>query len=123
LALLSSYRRPHQVVHLVTRLQPLLLSVDIAIPCGLVLNELVTNALKHAFNGTDEGRIEIELSPLEGRLQMLRVRDNGPGKPEAPSPVPWLGMRLVRSLARQLDGHIDFTSDAHGTTAVLTFSA
>lgn len=83
-------------------------SVEAAVPFGLILNELVGNALKHAFADRAEGRVEVALrGGPDGRIA-LRVRDDGPG---LPAELDWqtpstLGLRLVGMLARQLRGDL-----------------
>jgi PAS domain S-box-containing protein len=82
------------------------LGINAAIPCGLVLNELLTNALKHAFPHGRGGVILLRLSRLEGDRARLTVRDDGIGLPEGfdPEKSQSLGMHLTRILAQQLDG-------------------
>lgn len=87
------------------------LGVDI----GLIVGELVTNALKHAFVGREEGLIEIELHGDEdvGELE-LTVRDDGPGLPKGmsrPSRKSSLGWRVVETMAARYDGRIEVTND------------
>jgi two-component sensor histidine kinase len=96
-------------IQLIFKLEQVSLSVDIAVPCGLILNELAGNALKHAFVGRDKGAVTISLQGLaEGRVR-LGVADNGAGLPadldwrEAPS----LGLRLVQMLSRQIDAEVE----------------
>ncbi len=92
------------------------LLMDKAIYCGLILNELVTNAYKYAFNN-DTGKIEVSLTYEEGYL--LRITDNGIGMPV--SAKEGLGMILVRTLvSKQLKGslHID---TLEGTTFTIRF--
>jgi two-component sensor histidine kinase len=68
-------------VELVTDLEPVPLTVNAAVPCGLILHELVSNALKHAFKGRDSGRVTVSLrSGIQDRIS-LEVRDNGIGLP------------------------------------------
>jgi two-component sensor histidine kinase len=80
--------------------------VDVAIPCGLILNELATNALKHAFRDRAEGEIAIETRRLEdGRIRIVFSDDGGGLPPE----IDWrsadtLGLRLIRMLTEQLGG-------------------
>jgi PAS domain S-box-containing protein len=84
------------------------LAVDKAIPCGLILNELMTNALKHAFPGGREGTIRVEVATVEGGGLRLVVGDDGvglaPGLDVHGSPS--LGLQLVRMLAKQLDADL-----------------
>jgi two-component system, sensor histidine kinase PdtaS len=90
--------------------EPLLLGVDQAIPVGLILNELVSNALKHGFPNGRTGSVEIEGSRGEGRIQ-LTVRDDGVGVPpgvEMARPNS-LGMQIIKILTRQLKGTFEVT--------------
>jgi len=97
------------------------LAVDKAIPCGLILNELITNSIKHAFPDGRLGTIRVEVGPArDGRLR-LSVIDDGVGLPpgvEAPG-TSALGLQLVRMLAEQLGAHLD-AKGAHGTFVRLT---
>ena len=81
------------------------ISLDQAVPCGLILNELITNAIKHAFPDGRKGRIEVELHS-DSDKHMLIVKDNGVGIPkELKVRKPkTLGLELVNSLVDQLDG-------------------
>jgi PAS domain S-box-containing protein len=96
-------------VRLTLDLSPLSLPVDIAVPCGLILNELVGNALKHAFRGRSEGEVTVSLNgSIEGLIR-LSVGDNGVGLPEG---FDWrqtqsLGLHLVRLLSGQLDADVN----------------
>ncbi len=98
------------------------LAVNKAIPCGLILNELITNAVKHAYPSGRRGEVRVQLSELEGRQLRLRVADDGVGLGplsdimEARS----LGLKLVRTLTAQLDARLDINSDS-GTSFELTF--
>jgi two-component sensor histidine kinase len=98
-------------------------SVDLdssrAVSLGLIINELVTNALKYAFPGDQEGDITVELKAERDQLR-LEVRDNGVGIGVLPEGS--TGQRLVRALARQLGGHATWTSEA-GTRVEVTFPA
>jgi signal transduction histidine kinase len=100
--------------------QPVRLDLRHAVPAGLILNELVSNALKHAFPGGRKGSISVGLAMEEG-LVALAVRDDGIGLPE-PLPPGTLGLRLVRVLAEQLGGTVVFES-ASGTTMRVRFPA
>ncbi|HME00080.1 MAG TPA: histidine kinase dimerization/phosphoacceptor domain -containing protein [Terriglobia bacterium] len=92
------------------------LDVDTAIPCGLILNELVVNCLKHAFKAGQmddgQGEISIELHACEPGGFTLTVRDNGVGLPKDldQSRTESLGLRLIGGLAEQLRGTIEHSS-------------
>ena len=79
------------------------------VPAMLILNELVTNALRHAFPGGEGGCLRVAFGRLEGNLVELSVEDDGVGFPPGDSTEDsgeTLGLRLVRSLARQLEGEM-----------------
>jgi two-component sensor histidine kinase len=104
-------------------LERVLLPVDTGIPCGLILNELVGNALKHAFKGRSEGEVCVSLkrTPLGGFS--LSVRDNGVGLPERLDPLKSssLGLRLVQMLAGQLHATVEIAR-GEGTELSLRFN-
>ena len=98
------------------------LAVDKAIPCGLILNELISNALKHAFPGERRGVIRVELAKTGPHTASLTVADDGQGMPE-PLDIARsksLGMRLVSTLTRQLRGKLELTHQP-GVTVRMTF--
>jgi two-component sensor histidine kinase len=99
------------------------MSLETAVPCGLLLHELVSNALKHAFPDDTTGTIAITLrSGSDGRFT-LRVRDTGVGFPPEVDfrHTASLGLQLVNLLVEQLDGTIDLTTQG-GTTFTVTFA-
>jgi len=109
-------------VRLTLDLESVLLPVDTAVPCGLILNELAGNALKHAFKDCDEGEVTVSLCSDEDGGVSLDVRDNGIGLKEG---FDWrhsksLGLRLVQMLSSQLDGNVEFSGEA-GTQFKLDF--
>jgi two-component sensor histidine kinase len=87
---------------------PVRLGLDQAVPCGLIVNELVTNALKHAFPEDRAGRIVVEVGRTDARHVFLAVADDGVGlPPEAGAAgTSTLGLRLVRTLVTQLKGSL-----------------
>ena len=101
------------------------LDADSAVPCGLILTELFTNALKHAFPDGRSGTIAVTLQNSDDGCHRLLVSDDGVGI--APGveidTAPTLGWRLVRSLTRQLDGTFTIRRTASGTEAALLFPA
>lgn len=97
-----------------------LLSVDNAVPLGLILNETVTNALKYAFSAdAPDPTVLVRFRP-EGSSWLLEVRDNGRGFDAGASDNPGLGLKIVRGLAVRLGGQASWSQDA-GTVFRLTF--
>jgi len=99
------------------------LGIDRALPCGLVLNELITNALKHGFGGGRPGTIRVELKRIaDGRLR-LTVADDGVGLPAGfdARNANSMGMQLVCTLAEQLDASF-VVSGGNGASFQLTFA-
>jgi len=104
--------------------EPILMAMNRAVPCALILNELVTNALKHAFPDGRSGEIGISLRRQgPGRLE-LSIQDNGIGCPRgAPArDGKSLGLRIVEILTKQIEGSLEQT-DGPGTCFVLRFHA
>jgi two-component sensor histidine kinase len=98
--------------------------MDTSVPLGIIINELVSNSLKHAFPGRDKGKIEIKLHrEKRGECEIesdksttffLSVSDNGIGIPEDfdIEDIDSLGLQLVTSLVDQLDGEIELKSNS-----------
>lgn len=99
------------------------LALDTALPCGLMINELVSNALKYAFVGRPKGRIEIHVKKVGDSEFRMSVADDGVGMPPVEERRQGsLGTRLVEMLADQLDGDIEIsTSPDDGTTTTIRF--
>jgi two-component sensor histidine kinase/CheY-like chemotaxis protein len=118
----QTYLTPAARIELVTASDPFHLSVEQAIPCGLILNELLTNALKHAFRGRDRGEVRVALGAADG-VCTVRVTDDGVGVPAGADPAAGgsLGVRLIELLSRQLDGTVEFRSAGSGTDVRLAF--
>ncbi|MBI4958327.1 MAG: PAS domain S-box protein [Desulfovibrio sp.] len=97
------------------------LLVDQAIPFGLIVNELVTNAMKHAFRGRESGTLEVSVSQANGTATLV-VMDNGVGIPESVTlqTASTLGLQIITMLARQLKGEVAVESDG-GTCVRLQF--
>lgn len=98
------------------------LNMDTAVPLGLVISELISNSLKHAF--TDGGgEISIELEKLDGRYRLI-FADNGPGLPENvkfPDGGSF-GFRMIDNLSKQLGGHLEIRRPPRGTIFIFEFS-
>lgn len=108
-------------IKLVTRLEPVALGLEQAVPCGLIVNELLSNALKYAFPSGRTGQITLTLSAPAGQVQ-LRVADNGVGLPPPMENVPARppGLGLVSMLAKQLKGEV-VVERGEGAAFQLTF--
>jgi two-component sensor histidine kinase len=143
-SLLNYLWRAHGMVAARVRLnldlQPVPLSVETAVPCGLILNELAGNALKHAFrretgdesrekaeeNGGNGYEVQVRLGANSDGRVTLRVSDNGSGLPAG---IDWrrsrsLGLRLVQMLTDQIGGTVEvLTRPGEGTQFEVTFGA
>jgi PAS domain S-box-containing protein len=122
--LFHSYGVSAERIHLRTDLDKLDLNLDAAVPCGLIINELVSNSLKYAFPNGREGEVRIELRQHSDGITRLIVSDNGIG---LKADVDWvntksLGLRLVRTLAEQLGAKIELHTHT-GTEVHLAFAA
>ena len=118
----QSYRGKSDNVSIQVEAENILLDIDTAIPCGLIVNELVSNSLKYAFPDNRHGQIKLICQhAAEGRY-VLTVSDDGVGLPPGfdISKTPSLGHKLVISLANQLDGKLEI-DDEQGTTFRILF--
>lgn len=106
-------------------LEPVRLDVTRAVPCGIIVNEILTNGLKYAFAGREQGNITLILRESDGEIR-LTYRDDGVGMPEETleqlqaGRAPSLGLELISALTRQLNGTLDISSDG-GTHIALRF--
>jgi PAS domain S-box-containing protein len=112
--LLQTYRLGQQPIEAIFQLEPLQLNLNSAIPCGLIVNELVSNALKYAFPAQSDAQITITLSTESDRTILLGIADNGQGLDPA---LDWrntrsLGLQIVCSLVEQLQGSIQLEPPA-----------
>jgi PAS domain S-box-containing protein len=97
------------------------LGLDAAIPCGLIVTELITNALKHAFPAARAGKVIVKLYTLDG-LQHLEVSDDGVGAPaNFDGNGGMRGLQLITFLTQQLGGTLTRIGQAHGTAFHLSF--
>ncbi|MCJ7542283.1 MAG: PAS domain S-box protein [Desulfobacterales bacterium] len=110
-------------VDLVIEPSEVYLSLSQAIPCALILNELITNSLKHAFVDREHGKIQISIHNSDNNTVLLRLRDDGGGIPEEVDvkPAGGLGLELVKHLSvGQLKGEIRFNNN-DGTEICIEF--
>jgi two-component sensor histidine kinase len=101
------------------------LTVNQAIPCALVLNEVVSNSFKHAFRERDQGKVEISMRYSADHTVIIRVKDDGIGIPEEVDieKTQTLGLKLAKNLVEsQLKGEIQVKRD-NGTEVIIEFKA
>jgi two-component sensor histidine kinase len=101
-------------------LTPTILSIDQAIPSGLILNELITNALKYAYPKDSGGEIVVSLMNDED-CAVLMVSDQGVGLPPDLDLTQTLGLQLIDLLTQQLNGELNLESNQPGTRATIRF--
>jgi two-component sensor histidine kinase len=120
---LSCYGPDRTRIGLVFALEPIRFEIDRAIPCGLILNELLSNAFKYAFPDNRSGEVRVSLHQQKSRVQLV-VEDSGIGLREGFSlkEAKSLGLRIVDTLARQIGGSLEIISN-RGTRFVLTLDA
>jgi PAS domain S-box-containing protein len=109
-------------IQLQVQLAAIQVGMDQAMPCGLLLNELIANCLKHGFLGERSGEVLVELHLLDQPRQVrLRVSDNGVGLPANFSlhSSPGIGLQLVHDLARQLGGTLEIGAGPGGCFSVI----
>ncbi len=121
--IIQSYAISSQNIQLQLNLKKTILNLDSSIPVGLIINELVTNAIKHAFPTNKAGLIIINLT-TENNIVFLEIKDNGQGFNDAVDfkNSPSLGLQLVNTLINQIDGELQFETERDkGTKIVITF--
>ncbi len=104
------------------RLEDIVLNINQAIPCALILNELVTNSIKHGLKDRDHGAITVELHEEDGHVY-LAVRDDGSGLPDDFNEIKThsLGIRIMETLARQLKTSMEYHPETAGTRISIRF--
>lgn len=109
-------------IHVISTVERIDLELDRAIPCGLMINELVSNAMKYAFtDDIKDQKIQIQASAVEGNY-VLEVCDNGIGLPAGTDPKKstTLGRQLAETLVEQLDGSLQIDR-TNGTEFTIQF--
>ncbi|MBE9169179.1 CBS domain-containing protein [Pleurocapsales cyanobacterium LEGE 06147] len=121
--LLHSYGANAQEITLNINVNEIWFTIDTAISCGLIINELVSNSLKHAFpHASSENKVEIDIRPISDNNFRLVVSDNGIGFPQDIDfqNTESLGLQLVCTFVEQLEGTIELELTG-GTTFIITF--
>jgi len=110
--LFHSYGVNSENIHIKLNIKDIVMGIETAIPCGLIINELISNTLKHAFP-EGKGEIDVELSERDAGKYLLKVKDSGKAFPEEfeIEKTDTLGMKLISSLVAQLDGEMVFDKD------------
>lgn len=120
--LFYSYGVDSNRIRTIIVLDEVMMGLETAIPCGLIVSELVTNTLKYAFPHQEEGEFRIELHAYEDGFYELIISDNGVGIPENfdLDETETLGLQLVKSLVNQLEGTVELIREV-GTMFKIKF--
>jgi len=116
---LSKSYQTNPNIELILKTEPVFLDIKTAIPCALILNELITNAFKHAFKNQSNGKIEIGLKK-EGKQVNFYVSDTGTGMDNIQLQASSMGMSLITSLIDQIDGKLEYKNQ-NGSIFLITF--
>lgn len=113
-----------QAIDFDLNLSPITININQGVPACLVINEIVTNALQHAFSTKEQGLISIDLSKSEDELVTLTISDNGKGLPDHFTSISQngsLGFQLVDTLLKQLEAEHEVKSTKQGTKFTFSF--
>ncbi|MCC7557636.1 MAG: PAS domain S-box protein [Methanobacteriaceae archaeon] len=112
--ILASYLVDTNRIKVIINVENIKLNINTAIPVGLILNEMVTNCIKHAFPNDRRGLIEISLYPVNKEYE-LTIKDNGVGFPKGfdLKNTKTLGMELIKSLVKQLEGELTIEKEPY----------
>jgi len=119
--LFNTYVADPSLIKLNINVDDIFLDINTAIPLGLIVNELITNSLKHAFPKGNKGQINVDFHPIDDHYEFT-VKDNGIGFPEDLDyqNTDSLGLQIVNSLTDQIDGEIELNRD-NGTEFKIKF--
>lgn len=122
--LIRSTKEHEDQVQLQLNIPDCKLNIDTIIPLGLIINEIVTNALKYGLPGEENGCIQLQLQKLSRTEYQMKISDNGLGFSDSITAQnsKSLGLKLIRNLARQLMGEIEKLPESPGTHYRLLFS-
>lgn len=120
--LFFTYHEENKQIELEFNLENIFLSIDSAIPCGLLVNELISNSFKHAFPESKTGKIKVCFTRLKDKSYSLIVQDNGVGISESIdcTNTNTMGLTLIDILAKQIEGSAKFESK-NGTICTVNF--
>lgn len=112
--LIRSYRSKISRIKITLAIASIYLDIDTAIPCGLIINELVSNALKYAFPDQGSGEIKVKVTQDLQQSITLTIADNGMGLPHEVNleQTQTLGLRMVKTLTRQISGTLTISQEA-----------
>ena len=116
----TSYPAVSKQITVNKRLSTLRLNISAAVPCALILNEVLTNCYKHAFVGRESGTIEIDLA-VNNDLVKLLIIDDGVGMPPIQNDGHSIGLTVIEALSDQLDAKHNFKNTGNGTCFQLDF--
>jgi PAS domain S-box-containing protein len=120
--LLYSYQISNAHIDLILDLDKVFLDIDTAIPCGLILNELITNAIKYGFKDRNNGKLEICVKEKNKNIKIV-IADDGIGLPENfnMNETNTLGLQLVNALAEQIESKLHYETSKNGTKFIISF--
>jgi len=109
----SAYKEESAKLKIVNDIEHIFLNINIAIPCGLIVNELVTNCIKHAFPDEKLGTIHIAMQEQSPGQYEMKITDDGVGLPSdiTPENPQTMGLQIVDSLSRQLKSKVEYCSE------------
>ena len=119
LELVSTYKIDESKISLVTEIEDIDLDIDTIVPLGLIINELITNALKYAFPNDKMGEIKITLREVGKELQLI-ITDDGIGLPADFQQKNSFGYKLITTLNEQMDGRMEQHGE-NGTSVTMHF--
>lgn len=110
-----------QKINLNMNIEPVYLGLESLVPLGLIMNEIITNSLKHAFSIDNDNTISLSLVKNKDASFELKIGDNGKGFNAAVTPKKGLGTKLISIFVKQLNGTIELINNTHGTTYKIIF--
>lgn len=122
-SILSSFKPKEKNIHIINEIEECWLDIDSLTPLGLIVHELLLNAVLHAFVGRDNGQINIRFLQVQKDIFLLEVEDNGIGFPEEKATgSSTLGFQLISSLSKQLNARLKINcKPLRGTVAEIEF--